>query len=68
MNKKILRLPTVKQSVGYSTSNIYKLMSENKFPSSIKLGGRAVGWLQSDIEDWIDSRVAESHTSVTEDK
>lgn len=63
MNKKILKLPQVKAITALSTSSIYKKMTDGEFPRSIKLGGtsgRAVGWLESDIEAWLDEKIAES--------
>jgi len=53
----ILRLPTVKIRTGLSRSTIYLRISEGSFPKSIPLGGRAVGWLESDINKWIDEQV-----------
>ena len=37
---------------------IYQKMANGEFPKSITLGPRAVGWLESSIDDWIQSRVA----------
>jgi len=56
-NYKILRLPEVKTQTGLSRSSIYKRISESKFPKQINLGGRAIGWLESDIQNWIKSRL-----------
>lgn len=53
----ILRLPSVKILTGLSRSTIYLRISEGSFPKPISLGPRAVGWLDSDIRDWIQSRV-----------
>jgi prophage regulatory protein len=50
----ILRLPTVIARVGLSRSSIYSMMDRGKFPTSIALGGpRAVGWIESHIDDWL---------------
>ena len=57
MAKVILRLPTVKSRTGLSRSTIYSQMAEGKFPKPLPLGGRAVGWLESDVESWIDERL-----------
>ena len=59
MNK-IKRIKDVKNIVGLSRSSIYAMMATENFPKSIPLGLRSVGWLESDIQDWIDSRVASS--------
>jgi len=38
---------------GLSSTGIYDLMARNLFPKSIKLaGGKAVAWLESDIDQW----------------
>lgn len=54
-NKKILKLPAVIETVGLGRSTIYRMMAEGKFPLSVKLGARAVGWKQSDIDEYLDS-------------
>ncbi len=56
----ILRLPAVKARCGLSTSQIYALISRQQFPRPVVLGLRAVGWVQSDIEDWINAKIAAS--------
>jgi prophage regulatory protein len=59
MTYQILRLPAVKQQTGLSRSTLYKLVSLGRFPKQIDLGGgRAVGWLESDVQAWIKSRLA----------
>lgn len=52
----ILRIRSVIERTGLSQSTIYKYMSEGQFPKPIRLGPRAVGWRDSDIEDWIAAR------------
>jgi prophage regulatory protein len=59
-NYKIHRLPEVKSETGLSRSSIYLRISAGTFPEQINLGGRAVGWLASDIQAWIKSRLADS--------
>jgi prophage regulatory protein len=61
---RIIRWPEVHDRVGYCRTNIYYLIQSGEFPSPIKLGSRAVGWLGSDIEDWIDSRIEKSRSGV----
>jgi prophage regulatory protein len=56
----ILRLPQVKTQTGLSRSAIYQRISKQKFPKQIGLGGRAVGWLESDVQNWIKQRLAAS--------
>lgn len=60
MVTKILRLPQVKAQTGLSRSTIYLRIKNNEFPKSISLGGRAIGWLESDIQNWLEDRIAQS--------
>jgi prophage regulatory protein len=60
MSIKILRLPAVKDRSGLSRSSIYLRMSKGEFPKSISLGGRAIGWLEEDINQWLDEKIAAS--------
>jgi len=62
MAKSILRLPEVKNRTGLSRSTIYLRLNNGSFPRPIKLGERSVGWLESDINDWITGRV--QHTNA----
>jgi len=57
MSYKILRLPTVKDLTGLSRSTIYLRISKNEFPSPISLGGRAVGWVETDINNWLAEKI-----------
>ena len=54
--QRILRLPEVKAKTGFGRSTIYALMANGEFPRSIRIGARAVGWLESDIDQWIETR------------
>jgi prophage regulatory protein len=53
----ILRLPQVITRTGLSRSSIYLRMANNEFPESVSLGGRAVGWLESEIDEWIVEKI-----------
>lgn len=54
----ILKRTQVQARTGISRSGIYQKMAEGEFPQSISLGPRAVGWLESSIDGWIESRIA----------
>ena len=57
----IHRLPQVKKETSLSRSSIYKRITDGTFPRQIRLGGgRAVGWLASEIQDWIQQQVEDS--------
>ena len=65
MEQMILRHPKVKAITGLSRSTIYLRMSEGKFPKHISLGSRAVGWLKSEVNTWMEERINESRVNVT---
>ena len=54
---RILRLKEVIENTGLSRSTIYKYVSEGTFPEPVHLGGRTVGWVNHEIEDWIIAKV-----------
>ena len=64
MEQHILRLPTVKAITGLSRSTIYLRMSEGSFPRQVNLGSRAVGWLASEIDHWIEEKVASRNQAM----
>jgi len=52
-----LRLTDVLKSTGLSRSTVYNRIAKKEFPHQVSLGGRAVGWLKREVEDWINERV-----------
>ena len=60
MSEQIIKLPEVKSITSLSTSTIYRLASEDKFPKPIKLGIHSSGWLGSEVELWLEQRIAAS--------
>ena len=60
----IIRLPQVKQRTGLSRSTIYALIKDGKFKTPISLGARAVGWLDSDVDEFIAARVNASRKAI----
>ena len=58
MTNKILRREAVLNRTGLSVSTLYYFMNEYRFPRPIKLGVRSVGWLEKDVDEWIDGRVS----------
>jgi prophage regulatory protein len=65
MVQAILRLPTVKAHAGLSRSAIYLLMSKGQFPRPIAIGKRAVGWIESEVQDWIREQIKKSRKPKT---
>ncbi|AEB27872.1 helix-turn-helix transcriptional regulator [Francisella hispaniensis] len=57
MSLKILRLSQVVEMTGTSKSTIYRWINANQFPKPINLSHASVGWLEADINDWIQSKI-----------
>ena len=53
MPRKILRLPVVLDRTGLSRSTVYLRVTEGRFPKPVSLGARAVGWIETEVEEWI---------------
>lgn len=69
MTLSILRLPAVKARTGLSRSTIYLRISEGNFPEPISLGSRAVGWIEAEVNNWLNQKIEASrptHAKVKE--
>ncbi len=67
MQNRILRLPKVKHRTGLSRSSIYQKVSQGFFPPPVSLGDRAVGWIESEIDEWIAKKIEASRKELNED-
>ncbi|MBF4433262.1 AlpA family transcriptional regulator [Vibrio anguillarum] len=54
---KVIRLKEVIELTGLSKSTIYRLTESNKFPKQLSLGERSVGWLESEVKEWLENRI-----------
>jgi prophage regulatory protein len=63
---KILRLPQVCEVTGLGRSMIYQMEADLRFPKRVKIGVRAVGWLEQEVHAWLIKRIAVSrnHAAV----
>ncbi len=59
-HQRILCLREVCALTGLGRSFIYQLQAEGRFPQRIKLGARAVGWLEDEVQRWVADRISES--------
>ena len=57
---RFLRLPEVLKRTGLSRSTIYVRLAAGCFPQPVSLGGRAVGWIEAEVDEWVRERIAES--------
>jgi len=66
MDTEILRLPAVQARTGLSRSTIYLRISEGRFPKPVSLGGRAVGWIEAEINAWLNRQIEHSRQAAHE--
>ncbi len=67
-NNSFSRLPVVMGRTGLGRSTVYKKIADGEFPKQVRLGPRAVGWLDEEVDAWIQARVDDSrfHDQETE--
>lgn len=56
MLDKIHRLPSALAITGLCRTSLYNYLKEGKFPKPVRLGVRAVGWKESDLAAWVNTR------------
>ena len=54
--RRLLRLPAVLERTGLGRSALYALMLAGKFPRPLRIGARAVAWLEDEVDEWIRKR------------
>ena len=59
MAKNLIRRREVEARIGLACSTIYAMMADSKFPHPIKIGRRAVGWIEEDINNWLSNKITQ---------
>lgn len=61
VKQRLIRIRLVMEMTGISKSYIYQLVKEKEFPKPVKLtkGSKAVAWIESEVQEWVESRIAE---------
>lgn len=54
----LIRRKQVEARTGLSRTTIYRRISEGQFPKPVRLGGRTVGWIDQEIQEWINRQIA----------
>lgn len=60
----LIKLPAVKERTTLSTSEIYRRIEAGTFPKQIRLGAKAVAWLEHEVNAWISEAVEQSRPAV----
>jgi len=53
--------------IPYSPQHIARLEAAGRFPKRIQLGQNRVAWLLTEVEEWLDERIAKRDTNVITD-
>ena len=56
--ERILRLPALLAAIDISAPTLWRRVKDKSFLQPISLGGRSIGWLQSEVNEWIKTRAA----------
>jgi prophage regulatory protein len=63
-----LRLPEVCQVTGLKRAMIYRLQQRKSFPQSVKITDHAVGWIDAEVQAWLEQRIAARRGGAGEKK
>lgn len=58
--KRLIRVPEVLRRVGFSRTTMYELIKEGRFPDKVIIGARAVAFVESEIDAWIENTIFDS--------
>ncbi len=62
----ILRIKGVTKKVGVSRATIYNLVRAGQFPRSIQITANTSGWLEHEVDEWLETRIRESRKAAEE--
>ncbi len=62
---RLIKLNDVINLTGLGRTSIYNYMAINQFPKNINQGARSVAWLECEIDDWMEEKVAERDKKAT---
>lgn len=58
-SKRLVRLEKVLNITGLSRSHVYNLAAKGEFPGTVKLSQRSVAWVEEEVVEWVNERIAE---------
>jgi len=56
--RRLIRCNEVVDRTGLSRATVYRLVRSGEFPSPIPLTRSTAAWIESEVQDWIDERIA----------
>ncbi|MFM0463063.1 AlpA family transcriptional regulator [Paraburkholderia sediminicola] len=54
----VMRMKDVVKKIGLCRATIYAMINRGEFPRPIRIGERATGWSESELEVWLARRAA----------
>ena len=57
--ERIIRKPELLSIIGLSDPTIWRMEKDGKFPKRLRLGGNSCGWLESEVDGWLQEKAAE---------
>jgi len=65
MSKKLLAFDELRpKGVPFSKPHLNKEIRNGRFPRPIKLGGNTNAWIESEVDAWIEARIADRDSAV----
>jgi prophage regulatory protein len=61
---RFLRLREVEHRTGRKKSAIYADMAEGRFPKPVRIGSKAVAWIEAEVDAWIAERISASRSAA----
>lgn len=65
-NQRVLRLREVETRTGLRRATLYRRAKEGTFPKPIRLGGNSSGWIESEVDAWLNERITERDTQAAQ--
>ncbi|EED1400045.1 AlpA family transcriptional regulator [Escherichia coli] len=64
MTTALIRMQEVQRRTSYSKQWIYKLIAKGRFPKPVKVGSRAVAFVEREIDEWINQVIEGSRNNA----
>ncbi|QEY59911.1 AlpA family transcriptional regulator [Pseudomonas sp. C27(2019)] len=63
---KLLKMRDVMALTSLAKSTIYKYIDTEGFPKQVKLGSGSVAWVEGEVLDWIEAKIAQRDAPIME--
>jgi len=58
--RRLIRLPEVLHFTGLGKTILYAMLKDGEFPASVRIGAKAVAWVEAEVAQWADDRISKS--------